>query len=226
MQLSPEQRQAILNSRRRERQRLIRRELVRNGITDKSVLDAMDRVPREIFVEESSQHLAYKNCALGIAEGQTISQPYIVALMAQSLALQPDDRLLEIGTGSGYAAAVYAEIVDEVFTIERFESLANSARERLESLHYDRVQVRTADGFEGWPEQAPFDAISVAAATEYVPERLVEQLRIGGRLVIPIGSDNTDQELFCYTRTVDGTTEQSLGRVRFVPLLSGKIPAE
>ncbi len=171
------------------------------GVTDPRVLSAMRRVPRERFVSEGLRDLAYDDSPLTIEAGQTISQPYIVALMAEAAMIEPSDRVLEVGTGSGYAAAVLAELAREVYSIERHESLASTAAARLADLGYSRIVVRHGDGTLGWPEHAPFDAILVAAGGPDVPEALVEQLTIGGRLVIPIGESLRTQSLVRVTRT-------------------------
>jgi protein-L-isoaspartate(D-aspartate) O-methyltransferase len=165
---------------------------------------------------------AYANHPLPIGYGQTISQPYIVGLMTEALALEPDDKVLEIGTGSGYQAAILAEIVDEVYTIEIVGALADSARERLEQQGYDNVHVRHADGYYGWEEEAPFDGIIVTAAPDHVPQPLVNQLASGGRMVIPVGPVGGYQELWLLERKGDKITSTSLGGVRFVPLTRGE----
>jgi protein-L-isoaspartate(D-aspartate) O-methyltransferase len=177
----------------------------------------MRAVPRHRFVPEAWRRFAYSDQPLPIGEEQTISQPYIVALMTELLSLRPGDKVLEIGTGSGYQAAVLAEITDQVYSIEIIESLAESAAERLGQLGYDKVQVRAGDGYRGWPEEAPFDAIIVTAAPDHVPEPLLAELAPGGRLVIPVGS--FFQELKRITRRADGTfREESVLPVRFVPM--------
>jgi protein-L-isoaspartate(D-aspartate) O-methyltransferase len=172
-------------------------------------------------VSESLRAHAYDDSPLGIGQGQTISQPYIVALMAEAMTINENDRVLEVGTGCGYAAAVLSCIAREVYTIERHAALASTARVRLASLGIANVHVRCADGALGWPEHAPFAAISVAACADDVPTALVTQLRIGGHLVIPIGHDEQNQQLYRITRTVDGHSTESLGAVRFVPLVAG-----
>ena len=168
-----------------QREQLVENELRILGIRDEAVLHAMRIVPREAFVSEEMREFAYRNAPLPIGSGQTISQPLIVAHMAEALELAPHERVLEIGAGSGYAAAILSRIAKEVFTIERHRELAETARERLKRLGYENVQVRCGDGTRGWPEEAPFDAIVVAAGGPGIPPALLEQLRIGGRLVIP-----------------------------------------
>jgi protein-L-isoaspartate(D-aspartate) O-methyltransferase len=189
------------------------------GVRDEAVIRAMLKVPRHKFVPPASQREAYGDYPLPIGHGQTISQPYIVAAMTELLQLTPEDRVLEIGTGSGYHAAVIAEIAAEVFTIEIVEPLGISAAERLRELGYDNVHVKVGDGYLGWPEHAPFDAIIVTCAPENVPAPLVEQLKPGGRMCIPVGPMG-EQELYLLTRRPDGTLEtRSVFPVRFVPLV-------
>ena len=202
------------------RHQMVQFQLAARGLTDQRVLDALATVPREAFVPEELAPYAYEDRPLPIEANQTISQPYIVALMAAALELQPQDRVLEIGTGSGYAAAVLAEICAEVFTVERVAELADSARERLKSLGYDNVHVKQGDGTLGWPEHAPYDGIVVAAAAPEVPEPLKQQLAVGGRLVIPVGATLETQTLLRVRRINEHRFEQDdLGGVRFVPLI-------
>lgn len=194
--------------------------LKRRGITDQAVLGAMATVPREQFVGMDLAEFAYDDSPLPIEEGQTISQPYIVALMTQALQLEPDDKVLEIGTGSGYAAAVLSRVVKQVYTVERHEALVNIARHRLDNLGYDNVAILCGDGTLGWPEHAPFDGIVVTAGGPDAPRSLIDQLAIGGRLVIPTGPSLHEQKLLRITRL--GKTEvevEELGGVRFVPLI-------
>ena len=198
---------------------MIEAQLIARDITDHDVLSAMAKVPRELFVPAEAIEHAYADHALAIGNGQTISQPYIVALMTQALDLDPLDRVLEIGTGSGYSAAVLSLLADEVFTIERLPELAKTARERLAALEYRRIHVQCSDGTLGWPEHAPFQAISVTAAGPTVPRSLLGQLTIGGRLVMPIDSGE-DQKLVRVTRTGPNTYKSvELGAVQFVPLI-------
>lgn len=197
--------------------------LARKGIKDERVLEAMKTVPREAFVGARQADFAYDDTPLPIEEGQTISQPYIVALMTEAMQLEPEDTVLEIGSGSGYAAAVLSRIVKRVYTVERHQALAKLARERLDKLGYDNVAVLCGDGTLGWPEHAPFDAIVVTAGGPSVPRSLVRQLVIGGRLVIPAGSSLHQQKLLRITRVSENETEtEDLGGVRFVPLIGAE----
>jgi protein-L-isoaspartate(D-aspartate) O-methyltransferase len=202
------------------RRLMVEHQLERRGIADPLVLEAMRKVPREAFVPPELAEEAYADGPLPIGEGQTISQPYIVALMAEALELRGDERVLEIGAGSGYAAAVLAEIAAELYTVERHARLAEEAAARLTRLGYDNVHVRVGDGSLGWPEQAPFDAIVVAAGAPEVPEALKEQLAMGGRLVIPVGQGRTLQDLLRLRRLSETEYQrEELGGVRFVPLV-------
>ncbi|MBW3671837.1 MAG: protein-L-isoaspartate(D-aspartate) O-methyltransferase [Acidobacteria bacterium] len=203
----------------RERERMVETQIAARGVRDPGVLRAMRSVPREEFVPEELRSHAYSDGPLPIGSGQTISQPFIVASMVQSLELKGDDRVLEIGVGSGYAAAVIAEIVDEVYGIERHEELATTAGERLKRLGYDNVEICHGDGTRGWEKKAPFDAIVVAAAGPKIPDSLKDQLAIGGRMVIPVGSTAYDQSLVRITRTETGFEQEKLEAVRFVPLV-------
>ena len=202
---------------------MVREQVESRGIRDPAVLQAMLEVPREAFVPEDEVEFAYRDSPLPIAAGQTISQPYIVALMAAALELEPNDRVLEVGTGSGYAAAVLSRITREVYTIERHAELAERAGQVLESLGYDNVHVLHGDGTKGWPEHAPYDGIVVAAGGPEVPEALLAQLAVGGRLVIPIGPTPRLQELVRITRVgEDEYSRENLGGVRFVPLIGAE----
>lgn len=195
-------------------------QLIERGINDPKVLAALQDVPREAFVLEEFRPDAYRDSALPLTHKQTISQPYIVALMAQALELKPTDRTLEIGAGSGYAAAVLGRLCQEVFTVERVTDLAISAAETIRKLGISNVHVRFGDGTKGWPEEAPFDAISVAAGGTSVPSALLKQLAIGGRMVIPVGRVPESQELVRIRKLAkDRFEEDDLGGVRFVPLL-------
>jgi protein-L-isoaspartate(D-aspartate) O-methyltransferase len=203
-----------------QRQRMVERHVEARGVHDPAVLHALCTVPREAFLPEHLAEFAYEDTPLPIEEGQTISQPFIVAAMAEALELGAHDRVLEIGTGSGYAAAVLGEIAEEVYTIERHRPLADQAERRLRELDYRNVHVLCGDGTLGWPEHAPFDAILVSAGGPEVPRVLVEQLAPGGRIVIPVGPDLRDQRLLRVTKASDGTTNiEDLGGVRFVPLI-------
>src|SRR5688572_8223588 len=188
-------------------------------IADLRVLDVMNTVPRHHFVPDALRSQAYKDNALPIAAGQTISQPFIVARMTELLELQGRERVLEIGAGSGYQTAVLANLVRKVYAIERIEVLANFAKEKLRSLGIGNVSIRIADGTNGWPVYAPFDAILVAAGGPEVPKPLIEQLEIGGRLVIPVGAGQKNQELIRVTRTETGFKEEPCGPCAFVPLI-------
>ncbi len=201
------------------RRRMVTEQLRRRGISEPSVLAAFANVPREEFVALDQRELAYEDGPLGIGYGQTISQPYVVAITVDALALRGHERVLEIGTGSGYAAAILSRLAREVHTVERLEQLAHSAAERLARLGYDNVRVHHADGSLGWPEAAPYDAIAVAAGAPAPPQPLLDQLAIGGRLVLPTGSER-DQRLVRITRRDETSyVEDDLGAVRFVPLL-------
>jgi protein-L-isoaspartate(D-aspartate) O-methyltransferase len=195
--------------------------LRRRGIGDAAVLRAMDEVPREHFVESSLVDSAYADHALPIACGQTISQPYVVAYMTEQLGVHPGHRVLEVGTGSGYQAAILSRLAREVITVERYRTLAESARTRLATLGYNNVEVRVGDGLDGVPEQAPFDRIIVTAAAETIPAALVEQLAAGGVMVLPLGPHSGAQQLVKLTKN-EGIEQEDLIGVRFVPLLPGK----
>jgi protein-L-isoaspartate(D-aspartate) O-methyltransferase len=204
----------------RARDRMVDVHLAGRDIRDRNVLDAMREVPREVFVDAGMREFAYEDSPLPIGEGQTISQPYIVALMIHAAGIAAGERVLEVGSGSGYAAAVMSRIAGRVHTIERHAPLAAQARERFEALRYDNIELRVGDGSRGWPEAAPFDAILVAAGAPDTPPALREQLAIGGRLVIPVGEDGQHQRLRRITRTGPETYEQDdLGGVMFVPLI-------
>ncbi|TVS15813.1 MAG: protein-L-isoaspartate(D-aspartate) O-methyltransferase [Planctomycetaceae bacterium] len=203
----------------RERERLVA-QIEREGIRSPAVLDALRQVPREAFVPAELHEAAYYDSALPIGHEQTISQPFVVALMAATLELKSTDRVLEIGTGSGYAAAVLAAIAKEVYTVERHRELAETARERLRTLGFANVHVLHADGTRGWPEHAPYQAITVAAGGPDVPQPLRDQLAIGGRLVIPVGRKPSQQQLIRVRKIAeDDYRQENLGEVRFVPLV-------
>jgi len=195
--------------------------LRRHGITDAAVLRAMDEVPREHFVTRENADVAYADQALPIACGQTISQPFVVAYMTAQLALRPEHRVLEIGTGSGYQAAVLSRLAREVVSIERYRTLADSARERLAALGFTNVEVVTGDGLAGVPDKAPFDRIIITAAAEEVPKALVDQLAEGGIMVLPLGPHSSSQQLVKLTKRGTGLEREDLIGVRFVPLLPG-----
>ena len=195
--------------------------LRRRGIGDQGVLRAMGEVPRDRFVELEHTDVAYADQALPIACGQTISQPYVVAYMSERLGLRPEQRVLEIGTGSGYQAAILSRLVREVVTVERYRTLAETARLRLKTLGFDNVEIIVGDGLKGAPERAPFDRIMVTAAAEDIPQDLVNQLAKDGVMILPLGPHGGAQTLIKVTRTDDGLTQEELIGVRFVPLLAG-----
>jgi protein-L-isoaspartate(D-aspartate) O-methyltransferase len=205
----------------RQRHEMVERTMRARDITDEKVLAVMEKVRRHEFVLLEYLDDAYADHPLPIGFGQTISQPYIVALMTQLLQLQPGDKVLEIGTGSGYQAAVLAELVDQVYTMEIVPELAKSAEERLQRLGYEDVHVRQGDGYYGWPEEAPFDAIIVTAAPDHVPTPLVQQLKDGGRLVVPIGPPGGYQTLWQMIRRGEELEANNIAGVLFVPLVGG-----
>lgn len=198
------------------RRRMVEEQIIRRGIRDKRVIEAMLKVPRHLFVPEDMREYAYDDSPLPIGRGQTISQPYIVALMTELLAIGPDSKVLEIGTGSGYQTAILAEIAGEVYTVEIIEELHRRAVELLRSLGYANVHAKCDDGYFGWEEHAPYDGIMVTAAPRRIPEPLVEQLKIGGRMVIPVG--DLYQDLILVKKTEKGTIQQAITGVRFVPM--------
>lgn len=196
--------------------------LRRRGIADQAVLRAMDEVPREYFVETGFVGSAYADQALPIACGQTISQPYVVAYMTEQLNVGPTHRVLEIGTGSGYQAAILSRLARDVVTVERYHTLADQARDRLKALGYDNVEVVVGDGFAGMPERAPYDRIIVTAAAETVPETLMDQLADDGIMILPLGSHEGSQHIIKLTKSQTGTRRETLIPVRFVPMLPGR----
>lgn len=202
----------------KKRQRMVENQIARRGVTSNRVLEAFRSVPRHEFVPREQQRMAYQDRPLPIGEGQTISQPYIVAYMTEKLDLDPEDRVLEIGTGSGYQAAILAELVEEVHTVERHRSLAEETRKRLKRLGYDQVHIYHRDGTLGLPEHAPYDGVVVTASAPEVPEPLVDQLAGGGRLVMPVGGRG-GQVLKLITKTEDQLQEELLSPVAFVPLI-------
>ncbi len=195
--------------------------LRQRGITDPAVLAAMEKTPREMFVERAFSGRAFEDTALPIACGQTISQPTVVAAMTRALELDAKCKVLEVGAGSGYHAAVMARLARRVYAIERHRALAQQARERIEALDLSNVVIRSGDGTRGWPEQAPFDRILVTAAAEDAPRRLVEQLRPGGIMVLPVGDSDDAQKLIKVVKTESGLSYTELGEVLFVPLVEG-----
>jgi len=198
------------------RERMVREQIEARGVTNETVLEAMRAVPRHLLVPPRLRHRAYEDRPLPIGHDQTISQPYIVAFMTEILDPQPGDRVLEIGTGSGYQAAVLAEIVEAVYSIEIVEPLAEQAARDLASIGYPNLHLRTGDGYLGWPEEAPFDAIIVTCAPEAVPQPLVEQLKEGGRMIIPVGGET--QELYLLEKRDGAVEERAVLPVRFVPM--------
>ncbi len=203
----------------KQRQAMVEKDIRARGVKDKKVLEVMGKVPRHLFVDPPYRDKAYADHPLPIGEGQTISQPYVVALMTESLRLRSSDRVLEIGTGSGYQAAVLAEIVKEVYTIEIRKPLAEMATERLRDLGYKNVEVKYGDGYFGWEEHAPFDAIIITAAANHIPPPLIKQLKEGGRLIIPLGGTTYFQTLTLATKKQGELTLEQLGSVLFVPMI-------
>ncbi|MFC1709233.1 protein-L-isoaspartate(D-aspartate) O-methyltransferase [Candidatus Omnitrophota bacterium] len=199
---------------------MISEQIVARGIEDPKVLSAMRKVDRHLFVPVLFRGQSYRDGPLPIGHNQTISQPYIVAFMTEALELGPGDVVLEIGTGSGYQAAILAEIAKQVYTIEILKPLADESRERLSGLGYTNIQVKHGDGYLGWPEFAPFDKIIVTAAPDEIPVELINQLRVGGKMIIPVGSFL--QELYLITKTEDGFTKKAILPVRFVPMVKGE----
>ena len=203
---------------KRQREEMLKRQIVARGITDEKVISAMRNVPRHLFVSEALTDQAYGDFPLPIGEQQTISQPYIVAEMTQALELSKDDRVLEIGTGSGYQAAIIAQIAYRVYTIERIHSLLLKARSLFDGLLYHNIITRYSDGTTGWADESPFDAIIITAGAPKIPETLVNQLAMGGRMAIPVG-DQYSQELIKLHRDKNGIQQTSLGGCRFVKLV-------
>jgi protein-L-isoaspartate(D-aspartate) O-methyltransferase len=201
-----------------ERQKMVQEQLKPRDIHDEHVLASMAKVPREAFVPENMRARSYADSALPIGHDQTISQPFIVAYMTEQLRLQPTDRVLEIGTGSGYQAAVLAELAKEVYTIEIVEPLAKDASARLAQLGYNNAHAKIGDGYQGWPEVAPFDAIIVTCAPDKVPQPLAQQLKEGGRMIIPVGSGMMDQQLYLLEKKDGELAQRAILPVRFVPM--------
>jgi len=201
------------------RENMVTDQIIARGIKDPRVIEAMSKVPRHLFVPEDLRESAYDDRPLPIGEGQTISQPYIVAFMTEALNLSPGDNVLEIGTGSGYQAAILAEIAREVYTIEIRPRLGETARERLNEMGYRNISVKIGDGYKGWPEEVPFDAIIVTCAPEEIPKPLVDQLAEGGRMIIPVGERGGVQELVLLKKEKGMIREKAVMKVLFVPMV-------
>ena len=201
-----------------QRRKMVEGQLLGRGIKDLLVMEAMSRVPRHLFVNSSLQHRAYGDCPVPIGENQTISQPYIVALMTQVLQLKGEERVLEIGTGSGYQTAILAELVSQVFTIERIKPLAKNTKLLLEQLRYENIIFKAFDGTYGWRDQAPFDAILISASTPYIPEVLIDQLGDQGYLVAPVGGRDS-QDLIVLKKNGNKLARRKIGGCKFVPLI-------
>ena len=203
-----------------QREKMVQEQIVARGIKDERVLAAMRKIERHRFVPSYAEDAAYQDYPLPIGYGQTISQPYIVAYMTEILELKGNERVLEIGTGSGYQAAVLAQLAGQVYSIEILPPLATESGERLKKLGFSNIEVKAGNGYEGWPENAPFDAIIVTAAPEEIPYKLMEQLKVGGKMIVPVGSEY--QELKLITKTASGNEEKKLIPVRFVPMVGPK----
>ncbi len=205
----------------RSREVMVESQIIDRGVRDRDVIRAMKTVPRHLFVPEKYRVSAYADHPLPIGEGQTISQPYIVAFMTEALRLKPGDKVLEIGTGSGYQAAVLAEIVKDVYSIEIVETLGKRASQTLAELGYTNIHIRIGDGYKGWPRMAPFDAIIATCAPEKIPEPLIEQLKEGGRMIIPLGGEGSVQRLVVGVKTGGRLKMEEAMLVRFVPMVGG-----
>ncbi|MFN3531203.1 MAG: protein-L-isoaspartate(D-aspartate) O-methyltransferase [Candidatus Brocadia sp.] len=204
----------------RQRKRMVEEQIAYRGIKDKRVLEAMESVPRHLFIPEEARSYSYYDQPVPIGFGQTISQPYIVAFMTELLRVGSNDVVLEVGTGSGYQAAILSKLVKQVYTVEIIEELGKEAQKRLNMLGYTNVEVRIGDGYKGWPERAPFDAIIVTAAAEHIPQPLIDQLKPGGRMVVPVGGVYAVQDLMLITKDASSkVVKESIIPVRFVPLL-------
>ena len=206
---------------KKEAKKMVEDQLISRGITDKRLLQTMENTPRHLFIPQELNNFAYTDRPLPIGDGQTISQPYIVAIMTELLKLKGDEKVLEIGTGSGYQAAVLSQLVDTCFTIELIKSLADRAGGVLNNLGYNNVISKCDDGYKGWPEHAPFDCIIITAAPEEIPEKLVEQLKPNGRMVVPVGK--YFQQLLLITKTEKGISKKNIIPVRFVPMVKPKL---
>jgi protein-L-isoaspartate(D-aspartate) O-methyltransferase len=202
-----------------QRERMVREQILQRGIRDPRVLEAMRKVPRHLFVPPELRDRAYRDCPLPIGYGQTISQPYIVAFMTEAARLTPESVVLEIGTGSGYQAAILAELARQVYSVERLSPLATRAQQTLASLGYRNVEVRQGDGYQGWPEHAPYDAIVVTAAPPTVPTALLDQLAVEGTLVVPVGESKASQSLLILHKTPEGVVQKEAFPVQFVPMV-------
>ena len=203
-----------------QRKRMVEEQITYRGVTDKEGLEAMQTVPRHLFIPEENRSYSYYDQPVPIGFGQTISQPYIVAFMTELLKLVKGDVVLEVGAGSGYQAAILSKLVKQVYTIEIIEGLGKEASKRLKTMGYNNVEVKVGDGYKGWPEHAPFDAIIVTAAAEHIPQPLVDQLKPGGRLVIPVGGVYEVQDLMLITKDASSkVVKESIIPVRFVPLI-------
>ena len=200
---------------------MVNRQIIDRGVNDPDVIRAMRKVPRHLFVPRENRAFSYADHPLPIGEGQTISQPYIVAFMTEALNLRPGERVLEIGTGSGYQAAVLAELINEVYSIEIIESLGKRAQDTLGKLGYKNVHIKIGDGHKGWPQKAPFDAIIVTCAPEQIPRPLVEQLKEGGRIIIPVGRKGAIQKLVLAVKRGGLLRTEDIMLVRFVPMVTG-----
>lgn len=214
--LQSEQKQDTIQWKKKAK-KMVETQLIPRGIEDKKLLQTMANTPRHLFIPESLRDFAYVDQPLPISDGQTISQPYIVAIMTQLLELKGDEKVLEIGTGSGYQAAILAPLVDTCYTIELIKNLADSAANRLKRMGYDNVIAKCDDGYKGWPEHAPFDCIIITAAPPEIPEMLVEQLKVNGRMVVPVGT--RFQQLTLITKTEKGIKKKNIIPVRFVPMV-------
>ncbi len=202
-----------------QREQMVKEQILQRGIRDPRVLEAMRKVPRHLFVPPALRDRAYRDCPLPIGYGQTISQPYIVAFMTEAARLTPQSVVLEIGTGSGYQTAILAELARQVYSLERLAPLAARAQQTLTALGYRNVEVRQGDGYQGWPEHAPYDAIVVTAAPPAVPTALLEQLAVGGTLVVPVGESQGSQSLLILHKTPEGVVQKEAFPVQFVPMV-------
>ena len=203
---------------------MVKRQIIARGVKNEHVITAMYTVPRHLFVPESNRSKAYDDTPLPIGSGQTISQPYIVAFMSEALDLKPDDRILEIGTGSGYQAAVLAEIVKEVYSIEIIPVIGNRASKLLDEMGYTNIHIKVDDGYKGWPEKGPFDAVIVTCAPDKIPQTLIDQLREGGKIIIPVGSQYSAQHLIRGVKQKGRLITENVLPVRFVPMVRGDSP--